>query len=53
MLLKPYLTEKYFLIEEIKRYYRRVVETVSKAIEANIYYYLDFQTMKFTVIAKK
>lgn len=32
--------------KETKRYYRRVVETMSKAIEANIYYYLDFQTMK-------
>lgn len=41
-----FLTEKYFLIEEIKRYYRIVVETMNKEIEVNIYYYLDFQTIQ-------
>lgn len=32
------LTGKYFLVEEIKRYYRRVVETMNKSNEVNIYY---------------
>lgn len=36
MLLGPCLTRtKYFLIEEIKRYYRRVVENMNKS-EVNI-----------------
>lgn len=46
MLLIPYLTGKYFLIEEIKKYYRRVAETMNRATEVNIYYYYDFQTRK-------
>lgn len=36
MFLITYLTEKYLLLEEIKRYYRRLLETMNKAIEVNI-----------------
>lgn len=46
MLLIPYLTGKSFLIEEIIKYYRRVEETMNRAVEVNIYQYHDFQIRK-------
>lgn len=36
MLLIPYLTGKYFLIEETERDYRRVVEAMNKPMEVSI-----------------
>lgn len=46
----PYLTGKYFLIEEIKRYYRRVVETMNKPMEINTITVMFFKKKKDTHI---